>query len=71
MTKEYICYIKREDRMEEPKTITVTDTELIAIIEEGREVQGYRMEQIEMITTKEDTNYYMYILRITRTNRIQ
>ena len=56
MTKEYICYIKREDRMEEPKTITVTDTELIAIIEEGREVQGYRMEQIEMITTKEDTN---------------
>ena len=71
MTKEYICYIKREDRMEEPKTITVTDTELIAIIEEGREVQGYRMEQIEMITTKDDTNYYMYILRITRTNRIQ
>ena len=52
--KEYICYIKREDRMEEPKRITVTETELIAIIEEGREVQGYKMEQIEMITTKED-----------------
>ena len=56
MTKEYICYIKREDRMEEPKTITVTETELISIIEEGREVQGYRMDQIEMIATKEDTN---------------
>jgi len=54
MTK-YICYIKREDRMEEPKTITVTENELIAIIEEGRAVQGYRMDQIEMITTKEDT----------------
>jgi hypothetical protein len=54
MTK-YICYIKRrEDRMEEPKTITVTEKELIAIIEEGREVQGYRMSQIEMITTKEE-----------------
>ena len=56
MTKEYICYIKREDRMEEPKTITVTETELISIIERGEEVQGYRMDQIEMITTKEDTN---------------
>jgi hypothetical protein len=54
MTKEYICYIKREDRMEEPKTITVTETELIAIIERGEEVQGYKMDQIEMITTKED-----------------
>jgi hypothetical protein len=54
MTKRYICYIKREDRMEEPKTITVTEKELIAIIEEGREVQGYKMDQIEMITTKED-----------------
>lgn len=42
--------------MEEPKTITVTETELIAIIEKGEEVQGYRMSQIEMITTKEDTN---------------
>ena len=56
MTKEYICYIKREDRMEEPKTITVTETELIAIIEKGEEVQGYRMSQIEMITTEENTN---------------
>jgi len=57
MTKRYICYIKREDRMEEPiKTITVTEKELIAIIEEGREVQGYRMDQIEMITTKEEDN---------------
>ena len=55
MTK-YICYIKREDRMEEPKTITVTENELIAIIEEGRAVQGYRMDQIEMITTKEEDN---------------
>ena len=54
--KEYICYIKREDRMEEPKTITVTETELTAIIERGEEVQGYLMDQIEMITTKEDTN---------------
>jgi hypothetical protein len=54
--KQYICYIKREDRMEEPKTITVTEKELIAIIEEGKEVQGYRMSQIEMITTKEDNN---------------
>jgi hypothetical protein len=54
MTKEYVCYIKREDRMEEPKTITVTEKELIAIIEEGREVQGYRIDQIEMITTKEE-----------------
>ena len=56
MTKEYICYIKREDRMEEPKTITVTETELIAIIERGEEVQGYKMDQIEMITTKEEEN---------------
>jgi hypothetical protein len=56
MTERYICYIKREDRMEEPKTITVTENELIAIIEEGREVQGYRMSQIEMITTKEEDN---------------
>ena len=40
--------------MEEPKTITVTETELIAIIERGEEVQGYKMDQIEMITTKED-----------------
>lgn len=55
MTK-YICYIKREDRMEEPKTITVTEKELIDLIEEGREVQGYRMSQIEMITTKEEDN---------------
>ena len=54
MTKEYICYIKREDRMEEPETITVTEKELIDLIEEGKEVQGYRMSQIEMITTKED-----------------
>ena len=54
MTKEYICYIKREDRMEELKTITVTETELISIIERGEEVQGYKMDQIEMITTKED-----------------
>ena len=54
MTKRYICYIKREDRMEEPKTITVTEKELIDLIEKGREVQGYRMDQIEMITTKED-----------------
>jgi hypothetical protein len=54
MTKRYICYIKREDRMEEPKTITVTEKELIDLIEEGREVQGYRMSQIEMITTKEE-----------------
>jgi hypothetical protein len=54
MTK-YICYIKREDRMEEPKTITVTEKELIDLIEEGKEVQGYRIDQIEMITTKEDT----------------
>ena len=53
MTK-YICYIKREDRMEEPETITVTEKELTELIEEGREVQGYRMDQIEMITTKED-----------------
>ena len=53
MTK-YICYIKREDRMEPPKTITVTEKELIDLIEEGREVQGYRMDQIEMITTKEE-----------------
>ena len=60
MTKEYICYIKRENRMEEPKTITVTETELIDIIEEGREVQGYKMDQIEMITTKEDTNTCAY-----------
>jgi hypothetical protein len=52
--KQYICYIKREDRMEEPKTITVTEKELIDLIEKGREVQGYRMDQIEMITTKED-----------------
>ena len=55
MTK-YICYIKREDRMEEPETITVTEKELIAIIEEGKTVQGYRMDQIEMITTKEEDN---------------
>jgi hypothetical protein len=54
MTKRYICYIKREDRMEEPKTITVTEKELIDLIEEGKEVQGYRMSQIEMITTKEE-----------------
>ena len=53
MTKS-ICYIKREDRMEEPKTITVTEKELIDLIEEGRAVQGYLMDQIEMITTKED-----------------
>jgi hypothetical protein len=53
MTK-YICYIKREDRMEEPETITVTEKELIDLIEEGKTVQGYRMSQIEMITTKED-----------------
>jgi hypothetical protein len=52
--KRYICYIKREDRMEEPKTITVTEKELIDLIEEGKEVQGYRMDQIEMITTKEE-----------------
>jgi len=52
--KQYICYIKREDRMEEPETITVTERELIELIEEGREVQGYRMSQIEMITTKEE-----------------
>jgi hypothetical protein len=56
MTKRYICYIKREDRMEEPKTITVTEKELIDLIEEGKEVQGYRMSQIEMITTKEEDN---------------
>ena len=57
MTKEYICYIKRrEDRMEEPKTITVTEKELIDLIEEGKAVQGYRMSQIEMITTKEEDN---------------
>jgi hypothetical protein len=55
MTK-YICYIKREDKMEEPKTITVTEKELIDLIEEGKEVQGYRMSQIEMITTKEEDN---------------
>ena len=54
MTKRYICYIKREDRMEEPKTITVTEKELIELIEEGKTVQGYRMDHIEMITTKED-----------------
>jgi hypothetical protein len=54
MTK-YICYIKREDRMEEPKSIAVTEKELIDLIEKGEEVQGYRMDQIEMITTKEDT----------------
>jgi hypothetical protein len=54
MTKRYICYIKREDRMEEPKTITVTEKELVDLIDEGREVQGYKMDQIEMITTKED-----------------
>jgi hypothetical protein len=54
MTKRYICYIKREDRMEEPKTITVTEKELTELIEKGEEVQGYRMDQIEMITTKED-----------------
>jgi hypothetical protein len=53
--KQYICYIKREDRMEEPKTITVTEKELIDLIEKGEEVQGYRIDQIEMITTKEDT----------------
>jgi hypothetical protein len=53
--KQYICYIKREDRMEEPKTITVTEKELIELIEEGRAVQGYKIDQIEMITTnKED-----------------
>ena len=40
--------------MEEPKRITVTEKELIAIIEEGDEVQGYRIDQIEMITTKEE-----------------
>jgi hypothetical protein len=56
MSKRYICYIKREDRMEEPKHITVTETELIDIIENDKEVQGYRMSQIEMILTKEDTN---------------
>lgn len=54
MTTKYICYIKREDRTEEPKRITVTEKELIDLIEEGREVQGYKMDQIEMITTKED-----------------
>lgn len=42
--------------MEEPKTITVTESELIDLIENSKEVQGYRMSQIEMITTKEDTN---------------
>lgn len=42
--------------MEEPKSITVTETELIDIIENGKEVQGYRMSQIEMITTKEEEN---------------
>ena len=52
--KQYICYIKREDRMEEPETITVTEKELIDLIEKGEEVQGYKMDQIEMITTKED-----------------
>ena len=56
MMTKYICYIKREDRMEEPETITVTDNELIDLIEEGRAVQGYRMDQIEMITTKEEDN---------------
>ena len=42
--------------MEEPKTITVTEKELIDLIEKGEEVQGYRMSQIEMITTKEEDN---------------
>jgi len=54
--KQYICYIKREDRMVEPETILVTEKELIDLIEEGKEVQGYRMDQIEMITTKEEDN---------------
>lgn len=40
--------------MEEPEYITVTEKELIDLIEEGKAVQGYRMSQIEMITTKED-----------------
>jgi hypothetical protein len=42
--------------MEEPKTITVTEKELIDLIEKGEEVQGYRMDHIEMITTKEEDN---------------
>jgi len=42
--------------MVEPETILVTEKELIDLIEEGKEVQGYRMDQIEMITTKEEDN---------------
>jgi hypothetical protein len=63
MTKNYLCYIKKEDRLEyyyHNKIITVSETELDLLIE-GQEVQGYKMDQIEMITTKEeDTNTCAY-----------
>jgi biotin synthase-related radical SAM superfamily protein len=56
--KNYLCYIKKEDRLEyyyHNKIITVSETELDLLIE-GQEVQGYKMDQIEMITTKEEEN---------------
>ena len=54
MTKRYVCYIKKQDRVkDETKKIIISEKELNSLIG-GEQVQGYLMHQIEMIVTDED-----------------
>ena len=49
--KEYLAYIKREDRLQEQKTIVITEEEVDRFTK-GESVQGYLPSEIEMITLK-------------------
>jgi hypothetical protein len=48
--KEYLAYIKREDRLQEQKTIVMTEEEVDRFTK-GESVQGYLPSEIEMITS--------------------
>lgn len=46
--KHYTAYLKRQDRLTEQKTITLTEEELNKIID-GQAVRGYTQKDIEMV----------------------
>lgn len=50
MTK-YICHIRRENRLDEQETITISEYELDRLLD-GDRIHGYIIRDIEMIRTQ-------------------